>query len=212
LDVCFLDISGCTSLSGWPAHASLRIGRLVARGCAGLTGLPPWLTRLAQLDVNGCVDLRALPEGLEISSWIDVADTGITALPSSARGAEIRWRGVPVDERVAFRPETITVGEVLGATNVELRRVLLERLGYERFLAEADVEMLDHDHDPGGERHLVRVPLPDDEPLVCVVVRCPSTERRYILRVPPEVRTCRQAVAWIAGYDNPDDYRPIAET
>jgi hypothetical protein len=30
--------------------------------------------------------------------------------------------------------------------------------------------------------------------------------------VPPAMRTCHQAAAWIAGFDNPNDYRPILET
>ena len=72
--------------------------------------------------------------------------------------------------------------------------------------------MLDSDVDCGGPRQLLRVDLDGDEPLVCVVVLCPSTGRRYCLRVPPDTRTCRQAVAWVAGYDNPDDYQPIIET
>ena len=212
LDVCFLDISGCTRLTGWPRTAAVRIGRLVARGCTGLTSLPGWLTRLAQLDVRGCVNLLDLPAGLEIGSWIDLAHTGIQALPASARDAQLRWNGVPIDERIAFQPQTITVQEVLDAANVELRRVLLERMGYERFLTEANVEVLDRDDDPGGERQLVRVPLQGDEPLVCVSVRCPSTGRHYVLRVPPQMQTCRQAVAWIAGFDHVDAYRPLAET
>jgi hypothetical protein len=47
---------------------------------------------------------------------------------------------------------------------------------------------------------------------MCVCVVCPSTGRQYVLRVPPTMRSCRQAAAWIAGYDNPADYRPLAET
>jgi hypothetical protein len=44
------------------------------------------------------------------------------------------------------------------------------------------------------------------------VVACPSTGRRYALRVPPTMRSCRQAAAWTAGFDNPDLYRPLIET
>ena len=72
--------------------------------------------------------------------------------------------------------------------------------------------MLDKDRDPGGERRLLQVALPGDEPLVCLAVFCPSTGRQYMLRVPPSIRSCRGAAAWIAGFDNPNDYRPIAET
>ena len=32
------------------------------------------------------------------------------------------------------------------------------------------------------------------------------------LRVPPTVRTCRAAAAWLAGFSEPDAYRPVLET
>lgn len=212
LDVCFLDLTGCTLLEAWPERAAVRIGRLSVRGCARLRSLPPWLGDLAQLDISGCASLSDLPPGLRVTSWLDIADSGVSWLPAAARAAQLRWRGVPVDERVAFRPETITAEEVLDEANAERRRVLLERMGYERFLAQARAELLDHDQDAGGERRLLRVPLPGDEPLVCVSVFCPSTRHQYLLRVPPSTRSCRAAVAWVAGFDNPDDYRPLAES
>lgn len=212
LDVCFLDISGCTSLTHWPQRASVRIGRFAASGCLQLTSLPPWLTEIAQLDISGCTSLSALPEKLCVSSWIDLANTGLQSLPASTQGARLRWRGVPINERIAFHPETISVQEILDERNAELRRVMLERMGYEAFLRETEAEILDRDRDPGGERRLLRVKLEGDEDLVCVSVICPSTGRQYLIRVPPTMRTCRQAAAWIAGFDNPDDYRPIVET
>lgn len=212
LDVYFLDISGCASLAAWPREASVRIGRLNAAGCTRLSSLPRWLNSLSQLDLRGCVRLADLPAELSVSAWIDLADTRIGWLPASARKAQLRWRGVPIDERIAFHPETITAAEILGEANAERRRVLLERMGYEAFLGQADAEVLDRDRDPGGERRLLRVRIPDDEPLVCVAVICPSTARQYLIRVPPDTRTCRKAAAWIAGFDAPDDYRPIMET
>jgi hypothetical protein len=212
LETCFLDISGCARLAGWPRRGSLRIGRLVAQGCTGLTELPPWLGQIAQLDLRGCVGLRRLPASLRVTSWADLAETAITELPAPSQVAQLRWKGVPIDERIAFHPETITAAEVLGTRNAELRRVLLERMTYARFVAESRAEVIDRDRDLGGERQLVRVDLDGDEPLVCVAVSCPSTGRQYVLRVPPRTRSCRQAVAWIAGFDDPDDYRPIFES
>jgi hypothetical protein len=104
------------------------------------------------------------------------------------------------------------VAEILGERNAELRRVLLERFGFERFMEEAGAAVMDRDRDAGGERQLLRLKLEGDEDLVCVSVSCPSTGRRYLLRVPPAMRTCRQAVAWTAGFDNPELYRPLVET
>ena len=212
LDVYFLDISGCTRLQTWPRRASVRVGRLNARGCAQLTTLPPWLMNLAQLDIRGCANLTHLPDDLRVSAWLDIADSGIQFLPAHLDATALRWRGIPIDARIAFAPETITSTEILGTANAELRRVLLERKGYEAFLAEAQAQTLDTDTDPGGQRRLLRVPLSGDEDLVCISVFCPSTGRQYIIRVPPKTRTCRQAAAWIAGFDNENDYRPLMET
>jgi hypothetical protein len=212
LDVNFLDITGCAALRGWPQSGRIGIGRLRATNCAQITSLPGWMTNVAQLDVSGCASLTELPGGLRITSWLDLANSGLTSLPASAEGARLRWRGVSIDERIAFQPESITVTEILAERNAELRRVLLERMGYESFLNKAEAETLDRDRDPGGERRLLRVKMEGDEPLVCVSVICPSTGRQYVIRVPPTMRSCKQAVAWIAGFDKPDDYRPLVET
>jgi hypothetical protein len=123
----------------------------------------------------------------------------------------LRWRGVIVEPRVAFYPESITAAEVLAESNAELRRIKLERMGTERFFAEADATVLDVDRDAGGERRLLRVAIPGDEALVCVSVCCPSTGRRYLLRVPPHVTTCHEAIAWTADLD-PSEYKPEVET
>jgi hypothetical protein len=212
LSVDFLDVSGCRALARWPERGRLGIGALLASDCVRITSLPPWLSHLAQLDVSGCVNLCELPEGLRVASWIEIADTGISSLPASMRGAELRWRGVTIDERIAFHPETITAQEVLDEPNTERRRVMLERMGYEAFFRQAEADVLNRDYGSGGVRRLLRIEMPGDEPLVCVSVICPSTGRQYILRVPPQTQTCHEAVAWVAGFDDPADYDPLIET
>ncbi|HLZ60188.1 MAG TPA: hypothetical protein VKR06_24825 [Ktedonosporobacter sp.] len=212
LDVFFLDIPGCVGLTGFPARGPARMGRLNMRGCTRLCALPSWLKRLSQLDVSGCSNLQALPEGLQVSSWLDLAHTPIKSLPASLQGVQLRWRGVAINERIAFHPETFSAQEVLNERNTEVRRVLFERVGYETFMEQAHAEVLDQDQDPGGTRRLLRVPLTGDEPLVCLGVYCPSTGRQYLLRVPPTMCSCHQAAAWIAGFDDPDQYRPLDET
>jgi hypothetical protein len=215
IDVYFLDISGCSQLTRFPTRGSIEVGHLIAKGCNRLLELPQWLSNIAQLDLSGCERITRLPTGLRISSWLDLADSGLVEagaqiLPDSR--TPLRWRGVQVDRRIVFAPETITAQEVLETRNSELRRVMLERMSHEKFLLEVNAEVLDQDHDTGGVRKLLKVNLEDDEALVAIWVICPSTDRNYVLRVPPSMKTCRQAAAWIAGFDNPDDYAPIKET
>jgi hypothetical protein len=211
LDVRFLDLRGCENLTTWADGSNVRIGRLDIGGCRRLAMLPENLGPLAQLNVADCTALNELPEGLKVHLWVDVAHSGLKRLPVSMEGVRVRWRGVPIDERIAFRPETITLDEVLGEPNAELRRVLLERYGVERFLLDVDAEVLDEDQDAGGTRRLLRVRLQGDEDLVAVMVYCPSTGGRYLLRVPPAMKSCHQAVAWTAGFADPSQYQPIVE-
>lgn len=212
LQVDFLDISGCAALRHWPDSAQVRIGTVNCRGCLGLRALPSRLGPVTSLDLAGCVQLTSVPEGVEVQSWIDVGGTGITSLPASLAKIPLRWRGVDVTPRIAFFPETIDPSTILSEPNAEVRRVMIERVGFERFLSAAHAETIHRDTDPGGPRELLRVRMEGDEDLVCVSVRCPSTGRHYLIRVPPNMKTCRQAVAWTAGFDNAEDYAPEEET
>src|SRR5436309_1805863 len=119
-------------------------------------------------------------------------------------------RGVRVTEQVILRPETLTSKQILNERNVEIRRLMIERLGLKQFLSQARAKYLDADQ--GGTRRLYRITLPGDEPIVAVRVRCPSTGQIYFLRVPPHLRSCRAAVAWTFGYEKIEDYQPTAET
>lgn len=89
---------------------------------------------------------------------------------------------------------------------------MIERMGYLRFAREAQARTLDADTDRGGPRALLSIDLNEDEPLVGLLCRCPSTGRQYLLRVPPTMTTCHQAAAWMAGFDDPSMYHPEIET
>lgn len=212
LDTWFLNASDCSRLSTWPKTASIKNGNVQLRNCLGITSLPDWLGPLGQLDLSGCINLHSLPEGLKVSGWIDVGGSSVRSLPESLANAPLRWRSVPVTHQIAFEPEKITSKQVLAEQNAELRRVMIERMGYLRFSREVGAKELDHDTDAGGKRQLLRIEIDDDEPLVGLACQCPSTNRQYFLRVPPEMKTCHQAAAWMAGFDDPKLYKPVVET
>ena len=212
LDVAFLDLDGCTALQALPDDLTLRGGRLNLRNCAQLTRLPENLGPVSQLNLSGCLNITAIPETTIVTSWIDIGNSAVTALPAPLAQAGLRWNGITIDHQIAFAPDTLNPHDILNERNAELRRVMLERYGYGRFFEAVDAKVLDTDTDAGGERRLLSVELDGDEPLVCVSVKCPSTGHQFVLRVPPAMRTCHQAVAWTAGYDNPALYKPARET
>ena len=130
----------------------------------------------------------------------------------TGHGFVLRWRGVQVNDRIAFESQSMTGQDILNVENIELRRVLIERLGYETFLQQVGGLIRSSDRDAGGERQLVCIPFEDDEALMVLKVICPSTGHIHVLRVPPYIRTCREAAAWVAGFTNPDEYNPLIET
>ena len=213
LDVWFLNVSGCTKLTQFPQRADIARGSLNVNGCRSLDVLPDYLTELATLDIGNCPQLTALPPRLHVSSWIEIAGSGLTSLPPHLKDAGIRWRGVSIDQTTAFFPERLQAKTVLKERNAERRRVMIERMGFDRFMREAGTQRLHADRDPGGPRELLRVPMKGDEDIVCLSVNCPSTGRvHYLLRVPPTMKTCHQAAAWMAGFDDPELYQPLKET
>ncbi|RYD72010.1 MAG: hypothetical protein EOP84_23895, partial [Verrucomicrobiaceae bacterium] len=90
----FLNLEGCSKLVNWPDSAEVSMGSVTARGCAKLGALPSTLGPLTNLDLNGCSRIHSLPAGLKLSGWLDIAGTGITSLPESLTGVQLRWRGV----------------------------------------------------------------------------------------------------------------------
>jgi hypothetical protein len=170
--------------------------------------LPENLT-CESLDISDCWNITTLPKGLLVTNWIEIAGSGITSLPGG-HGFLLRWRGVHVSDRQAFAA-SLSGQEILRTDNVEIRRVLIERIGYELFLQQVGGVIRDRDTDAGGERQLICIAFEDDEPLLLLKVICPSTGHLHVLRVPPYMDTCHQSAAWIAGFDNPDDYYPAIE-
>lgn len=210
LSTWFLDLSDSRQFARWPHKATIGAGGVRLRNCVSMRNLPGWFGALAYLDLAGCSQIESLPEGLRVTGWVDVGGTELTSLPNSLAATQLRWRSVPVPQRVAFDPGSISADQALAERNAELRRVMIERMGYLRFSEEAGAQVLDEDTDPGGRRQLLRIDLDDDEPLVGLRCSCPSTGREYLLRVPPDTESCHQA--WIAGFDDPNDYNPVIET
>jgi hypothetical protein len=211
----------CAALAALPTQLTTQ--HLGLNDCPLITALPAGLV-LDTLDVQGCRNLTALPADLQVHGWFDIGLTPIRHLPPQLDAVELRWCGVQMDERQdVLQPENISVRKIMTTLNIERRRVLLMLVGAERFMREAGAKVQHQDVEPSGQqRQLLRVDLlplrdrwgynVDDEPIVMLSVTCPSTARQYMLRVPPDMQTCHQAAAWIAGFDDPDQYQPIMET
>ncbi|MFD3546155.1 DUF6745 domain-containing protein [Streptomyces sp. NPDC058655] len=122
------------------------------------------------------------------------------------------WRGMPVPADFLAGLPSLTPERIRDEENAELRRVMLEFYGYDRYLAQSGAEPV-HRDETGV---LWRIALDRDEDVAMVEVVNSTAEpdgtfHTYWLRVPPTTRTAREGVAWTFGL-GPEAYAPLHQT
>ncbi|WP_214104869.1 DUF6745 domain-containing protein [Acrocarpospora catenulata] len=122
------------------------------------------------------------------------------------------WHGMPVPAEFGAAMADLSVARIREEPNAELRRVMLEHFGFDRYLLESGAEAM-HRDETGV---LWKAEVADDEPLVMVEVvnstpEPDGTSRTSFLRVPPWTTTARQGVAWTFGL-SAEEYEPLRQT
>ncbi|WP_222314154.1 DUF6745 domain-containing protein [Streptomyces cavourensis] len=122
------------------------------------------------------------------------------------------WRGMPVPAAFLAELASLTPQRIREEENAELRRVMLEYYGYDRYLTESGAEPVHRDE----TGILWRIALDGDEDVVMVEVvnstpEPDGTHRTYWLRVPPGTRTAKDGVAWTFGLEGAA-YAPVRQT
>ena len=126
------------------------------------------------------------------------------------------WHGVRVTKEIIEHPEDIKPEQVLKESNQEVRRVMLERYGWDNLLK--DLMAVEVHHDKYGvlyETSRLKEYLEGEDNIARFVhVKDPSTAREYTLRVPPTIATAHDAVAWTFGFEGKEAvlYAPEKET
>ena len=189
----------------WLFHYRAGRGGLLERLAGRLLECGLWC---AWLRADQVVALRA-PTQLRVD-----ADGGL----DSSRGAAIEWGDGSrfwAMGRTAlewdFDPAQVTLS-MLRTEGLNRREALIDIKSYPWLLEHAETRLVDFDLEVNGcPRRLLEVQLPPENVLVAVVV-CPSTGKQAYLRVPPDIETCRDAVAWTFGYDQSASYTPWQQT
>lgn len=150
-------------------------------------------------------------QGVDEENRLHRLDGPTISWPDGTAGHHVH--GVSVPRHVIEEPSRITAREAQDQPNVEVRRIMIERMGRGRFLSEIGATVIDRDTDGRGMPRLLVHYSPDrwSEPEAYVEVTCPSTGHVYHLRVPPDIRKCAEAVAWTFGM-SVEQYAPLLET
>jgi hypothetical protein len=180
------------------------------------------LTKLVHLDLSNN-QLSSLPIGIgQISPWeLNLRNNPLTDL-SSLKGqhhlSSIQFLVDRLYPRYWTKLSDWKSEWLLDEENAEIRRRIIEELGYEKICDELKALTLDS----WREYNLLRIggvdaifsiqedeldPLPEvlyREPMILLKMTCPSTNHIHILRVPPEITSAEAAITWVNHGVHPD--------
>lgn len=81
--------------------------------------------------------------------------------------------------------------------------LLIQIIGYEKILDELAAIKLDY----WREYELLKIEQNLDlEPVVLLKMTCPSTNKINVLRVPPKIKSAREAITWINWRIDPEEF------
>lgn len=104
--------------------------------------------------------------------------------------------GVHVGEQVIHRPETQTLNQIDQEHNAEVRRIRIERYGWQSYLQQKNALVVEHRRNEIEQTDESLMELEGIKVLVCA---CPSTGRVYAMEVDPDCQTIKQAQAYLSG-------------
>jgi hypothetical protein len=105
------------------------------------------------------------------------------------------YHGVTLPEKYGkIHPQQWQSQWLLLEENAELRRVLIQGIGYARICQELQAIELDI----CAEYTLLKIDADvDEEPIYLLKMTCPSTGFIHALRVPPNINSAREAIRWV---------------
>ena len=104
------------------------------------------------------------------------------------------YQGIEIPEKYGkLHPHQWQAKWLLEEKNAEVRRLLIQEIGYDRICSELQATQLDSEQ----EYTLLRIDDADVEPMYLLKMTCPSTKFIHALRVPPNISSAREAIRWV---------------
>ncbi|WP_017721028.1 DUF6745 domain-containing protein [Kamptonema formosum] len=114
------------------------------------------------------------------------------------------YHGVRLPEKYGkLHPHQWQAQWLLKEKNAELRRVLIQGIGYGRILQDLRATELDSWQEYALLKLKNRI---DVEPIYLLKMVCPSTGGTHATRVPPDVQSAREAIRWVNWGVDPEEF------
>ncbi len=158
------------------------------------------------------------------------AEPGTPAIEFADGSGSYFYHGVILPENWGKLPHQQWQSQwLLEEQNAELRRILIQNIGYARLCQELAMEEIHswaeytllrianylepftlkvydgQDWDEGGERAIWRDEI-SSEPVHLLKMTCPSTGYIHVLRVPPDIVSAREAIRWVNHGIDPEEF------
>ena len=124
------------------------------------------------------------------------------------------YENVRIPPHFWTKPEQLTIEEVLAHPNAEVRYVGMKIIGMDKVMKSKKTKIIHKDEKKGQVLFSIKGIF--EEPVCYVKVVNSTAEpdgtfKDYYICVPPDMKSCKQAVAWTFGLEA-DDYNPGQET
>jgi leucine-rich repeat protein SHOC2 len=189
---------------------------------------------------QACNFLRNLPESIgNLTNLVelDLADNQINTLPSSMANltslshltidenpltdlsilqllphlSTVHFLGIALPRRYWTKFSDWKPEWLLDEDNSEIRRVLIEQVGYEKICENLDTVTIDYWREyilikiDGLKQYSdASVEIHREESILLLKMICPSTNHLHVLRVPPGMTSAEEAITWINHGIHPD--------
>ena len=134
-------------------------------------------------------------------------------------------------KKIVEKPEELTLRDIADEPNEEIKRLAIEKFGWNRYLAEVGATVLDRRENYVDNTVEALVSIPDsisrrswdhtrrdyvvNEVRIekrKLILACRSTGRQYFLAVPDDVRTCEDGQRWMANGANSEHVPAFTRT
>ncbi|NJR32208.1 MAG: leucine-rich repeat domain-containing protein [Chamaesiphon sp. CSU_1_12] len=173
---------------------------------------------LVSLNLSGN-QLTSLPTSIRFLRELTILDlsgnplTDLSILQNLPKLRSINFLGLYLPRRYWTKLSEWKAEWLLDEQNAELRRRLIQQIGYEIICEELDSMQIDVWREyillkiDGVERSYDwRRGKDIQEPMVLLKMTCPSTGHIHVLRVPPEMTSAEAAITWVNHGIHPDKF------
>lgn len=124
------------------------------------------------------------------------------------------YENIRIPPHFYHKPENLTIDEVFSHSNAEVRYVGMKIIGFDKVMEDSRTKIINRCNDTGMV--LFQIDGIFDEPVSYLKVINSTQEpdgsyKNYYLCVPPDMKTCKQAVAWTFRLEE-QEYQPEQET